>query len=90
MAQNNRAMLWRKKSQLTDLIEKMQKNRCLSHEHRALQIDHVHGHGTKELKKLSLNCGYLKKVLADTEGNYQLLCANCNWIKRSENKEVRS
>jgi hypothetical protein len=29
----------------------------------------------------------LKKVLADTTGSYQLLCANCNWIKKSENNE---
>jgi len=30
---------------------------------------------------------FLKKVLADKKGSYQLLCANCNWIKRWENEE---
>jgi Zn-finger protein len=27
---------------------------------------------------------YMKNVIADTTGKYQLLCANCNWIKRHE------
>jgi hypothetical protein len=55
---------------------------------RCLQIDHVHGHGTKERKKHS-SSKFLAKVLADTKGNYQLLCSNCNWIKRFENGETR-
>lgn len=55
---------------------------------RALQIDHVYGGGVREWR----NSGYYtvyNKVLEDTEGRYQLLCANCNWIKRYENNEVR-
>jgi hypothetical protein len=53
---------------------------------RALQIDHVHGGGVKESKSMGV-MRLLKKVLDDTNGNYQLLCANCNWIKKSENDE---
>lgn len=55
-------------------------------DYRCLHIDHVHGGGRKELLSMS-SYAYLKKVLADTEGLYQLLCANCNFIKRRENKE---
>lgn len=51
---------------------------------RCLQIDHVNNDGFKERNALT-NSSYLKKVLADKEGNYQLLCANCNWIKRHIN-----
>jgi hypothetical protein len=54
---------------------------------RCLQIDHVNGGGCKERKNRVTVLTFLKKVLADTEGNYQLLCANCNWIKRKENNE---
>jgi len=58
---------------------------------RALQIDHIHGNGTKEKgKKAGLM--YYKDVLKHIEENntkYQLLCANCNWIKRFENNEHR-
>lgn len=53
---------------------------------RCLQIDHVRGQGTKETRSMS-NYEFLKKVLGDTDGTYQLLCANCNWIKKVENKE---
>ncbi len=28
-----------------------------------------------------------KKALADTEGNYQLLCYCCNWLKAIRNNE---
>lgn len=28
-------------------------------------------------------------ALATAEDEYQILCANCNWIKRHENKENR-
>jgi len=54
---------------------------------RCLQVDHVYGGGKQELKTLS-RVQYLQKVLADAEGNYQLLCANCNWIKRFLMREI--
>lgn len=55
---------------------------------RALCIDHKNGGGVAELKKLSV-FQYYKKVLEDVTDMYQILCHNCNWIKRSENNEVR-
>jgi hypothetical protein len=61
--------------------------RCGFTDSRALQIDHVHGGGAQELKRIHTDM-YYRKVLADTEGTYQLLCANCNWIKRHENNEL--
>ena len=49
---------------------------------RAIQIDHVNGGGKADraggMEK------FYKRVLSDTTGAYQLLCANCNWIKRWE------
>lgn len=60
--------------------------RCGFDDHRALQIDHVNGGGKKELRK-GAGYTYYKKVEADKTGAYQLLCANCNWIKKHENGE---
>lgn len=65
--------------------------RCGFSDIRALQIDHINGGGTKENKSIEVG-GIQKKIksnplLINTE--YQLLCANCNWIKKSENKEIR-
>ena len=52
---------------------------------RCLQLDHVFGNGCQERK---LTAGHIiyQRAIADVEGKYQLLCANCNWIKR--NSEV--
>lgn len=56
---------------------------------RALQIDHVHGGGSKErnLAGPSFYSRVLKSYLKN-EDKYQLLCANCNFIKRDENHEL--
>ena len=58
---------------------------------RALQIDHVNGGGTNEIKVLGQNrYAYYVHILSeikDGSKDYQLLCANCNWIKRWENGE---
>jgi len=57
---------------------------------RALQIDHINGGGIKERKK-----GYTylthKKYVDNTDlarKTLQILCANCNQIKKFENKEL--
>lgn len=55
---------------------------------RALQIDHVNGGGGIERAAIRSRDTFYKKVIADSDG-YQLLCANCNWIKRAENNEFR-
>lgn len=63
--------------------------RCGFSDWRALQVDHVHGGGSSRKDRAYDSTPALyAKVLSDTENNYQLLCANCNWIKRYENSEV--
>ena len=64
--------------------------RCGFDDPRALQIDHVDGGGHQEKK--SMTTSYYKHVLEEIlkgSKKYQVLCANCNWIKRAENREVR-
>lgn len=66
--------------------------RCGFSDIRALQIDHVNGGGRKELREFGQWNTYSKVYALAVEGKafgiYQVLCANCNWIKRHENKEV--
>ena len=50
-----------------------------------LQVDHINGGGNKEFKRIGKSAIY-RKVLKDSTG-YQLLCANCNWLKRFKNRE---
>lgn len=58
---------------------------------RALQIDHVNGGGSKVRLLIKRNWHkFYREVLIDKSGLYQLLCANCNWIKRYEKKESDS
>ncbi len=64
--------------------------RCDFDDYRALQIDHVNGGGSKERKSRGYRKNFHKHVLESflkKENKYQLLCANCNWIKRFENNE---
>jgi len=65
--------------------------KCGFSDYRALQIDHINGDGKSERPLLRRDDYYpnvLKSFLAG-EGRYQLLCCNCNWIKREENGEYR-
>lgn len=58
-----------------------------------LQIDHVNGKGTKERKNLKSPFKYYEYILQQIKvgsKDYQLLCANCNYIKRLLNKENRA
>lgn len=71
---------------------------------RALQIDHVNNDGAEERKKYGIGVGpkggqllvprsntavIYELALADTEGRYQLLCANCNVTKEHERRQEK-
>jgi len=53
---------------------------CGEKDERVLQIDHVFSDGAKE-RKLSRIALY--NNVEEKPKRYQLLCANCNWKKRS-------
>ncbi len=66
--------------------------KCGFEDARALQIDHINGGGRNEFRKnprlvkIKVYFEHIRK----NRTNYQLLCANCNWIKRFENNEIPS
>ena len=66
--------------------------KCDYDDSRALQIDHIDGGGKEERKSIP-NTWKFYQVVIDSfqkeENKYQLLCANCNQIKRIVNKEHR-
>jgi hypothetical protein len=54
-------------------------------------VDHINGGGRKQWKSFQSGEGYYRKILQDINAgstDYQLLCANCNWIKKHERNEV--
>jgi hypothetical protein len=66
--------------------------KCGFNDSRALQLDHIHGDGHKERKdSCGFSLSYRYKMVKEhpelAREKYQLLCANCNWIKRDENYE---
>jgi len=85
-----------KKNRL-DLLNKIGKGMCSKcgfTDWRALQIDHIDGKGHLERKmykgkKMSLTRKKQRELIEQNPSNYQILCANCNWIKRYENQEGR-
>ena len=61
---------------------------CGNTDYRVLQIDHVDGGGTHERQVISTHGIHDRIVKGHIQG-YQLLCANCNWIKKWERDENR-
>jgi len=55
---------------------------------RCLQIDHVNGGGKKEKREFeTIYYRHILRKIQSGSKDYQLLCANCNVIKRYKNKE---
>lgn len=63
--------------------------KCGFNDNRALQIDHINGNGIsdKGITKNNKWFNLVEKSFLAQENKYQLLCANCNWIKKYENDE---
>lgn len=62
-------------------------NHCGFSDKRALQVDHKYGREPDE-KYTHRGVKFYLRVLRDTSSKYQILCANCNWIKRHVNNEL--
>lgn len=57
--------------------------RCGFDDKRALQVDHINGDGAEHRRRETNAVGLLRGVKARPH-LFQILCANCNWIKKSE------
>lgn len=86
------ALAWYKKLRLNVLSRLGAKcAHCGFNDQRALQVDHIDGGGYAERKVIGqtrILTSLLK--MERPELKYQILCANCNWIKRAENFENKS
>lgn len=64
--------------------------KCGFEDLRALQLDHINGGGAKERRSTKLVGHRLYKAIVFGKrkiDDLQILCANCNQIKKMENKE---
>jgi len=63
---------------------------CEESDIRCLQIDHVNSGGRQERLRMGVYA-YYKKIIEDTKnktGEYQCLCANCNFKKRDNKNRL--
>ena len=58
---------------------------------RCLQFDHIHGDGASDRRRTgsTSQLRYYFNHLDEAQENLQILCSNCNWVKRHNNGEVR-
>lgn len=83
--------IWNKEKRMA--VMKILGNKCSKcgfKDFRALQIDHVNGDGASDGNtRGSTFCLRVIESVRIGEKRYQILCANCNWIKRCEKKEYK-
>ena len=63
---------------------------CDCHEPDLLHIDHVSGGGSVERRSIRNRCEYYRRMLVAPRGALQLLCPNCNWIKKNSEEAEQS
>ena len=64
---------------------------CGQFDKRLLQFDHINGGGKKEQRLHRYVNNYLQYLIAnpeETKKRIQVLCANCNWLKRYSLPEI--
>lgn len=65
--------------------------KCGYSDQRALQLDHINGGGSQLRKQKNSWSQFYREVLrGEHPHEIQILCANCNWIKKIENKEIKN
>lgn len=60
---------------------------CGFDDRRALQIDHLNGGGRQHRMSMNGSPTRLYRYVLDNPDEFQILCANCNTIKRIELRE---
>jgi len=65
---------------------------CGMEDVRVLQVDHINAGGQEDRRKLGGYIPMLKHIMElpieEAKAKYQVLCANCNIIKRFESAEA--
>jgi hypothetical protein len=57
---------------------------CGFADERALTLDHVHNNGAEERRSIGERGVYRRALIVENQNDYQILCMNCQFIKRVE------
>ncbi len=93
--QNRRNYQMRRIKQMrSEIMDRLNQHACVLcgfTDIRALQFDHRNGDGAEHRRQAGSGVKYLRSILATSDHRlrtrFQVLCANCNIIKREENNE---
>lgn len=69
------------------------KGKCRVKDKRVQQLDHKKGGGRKEIKRFGNGIGiyeFYSRHPKIAKRKLQVMCANCNWVKRYTNNEVKN
>ncbi len=80
----------RQRGRLFNLLGGHKCAKCGFDDFRVLQLDHINGKGGIEIKiygGTNPMISYYLKHKEEAKEKLQVLCANCNWIKRYEESE---
>ena len=86
----NKTNILRNRLKVMDMLGGRKCVKCGCIDIRCLQIDHINGDRKREKYTVGGSRMYYIQIRRNIENgskNYQILCANCNFIKRYENKE---
>lgn len=86
----NRSFQINKRLEAINILGNNKCIKCGFSDIRALQIDHINsdGHNERKIKEIYSLYNEIIKNPEESKIKYQILCANCNWIKRYENSEL--
>jgi len=78
---------YNKRQLVFEILNQYECINCGFADERALQFDHINGDGKKHPPGGLTRVLFFLKNPEYTRNNIQILCANCNWIKRHKNRE---
>lgn len=88
-AERRKATYERLKRQAMEVLGGVRCKRCGFSDLRALQIDHTNGGGSLHRKKQGIySTSLYSRIIKYGSGGFQVLCANCNIIKKIEEEEM--
>jgi len=91
VSKSNRKTHHQKRLELLQLVGDTKCAKCGFTDWKALQLDHKNGNGLDDKKRIGFGKKYMQYYLnhpQEAKEKLQVLCANCNWIKRYDNNET--
>jgi hypothetical protein len=84
--------LTNKKNKLFEILDMFECIKCGFSDKRILHFDHINGGGKEDSRRFKNHGSMIQYYILhpdEARKTLQVLCPNCNWLKRIENNECR-